>query len=207
MFAFHPPWNECIAEGCIRVGDEKVRPPQPPNAHPSSIKTPADYPKEVERRAKAKAKREKRAAKADKIEAENVTLTQQDVEKKRERATSSKASGLKKNTAAASDAAKPRRKALAKRSKKAANSSDDGGYSSDSEEEGPEENCRRKMLKKFSMTERQSSTIPLKALPRLFCLQEDLPGMQWRKCWCCSYGDCSTEEVEQDLYQKKEIIG
>ena len=144
LFAFHPPWNECIAEGCIREGEEKVRPPQPQNAHPSSIKTPADYPKEVERRAKAKAKREKKAAKADKIEAENVTLTQQDVEKKKERASASKASALKKNTAAASDAAKPRKKTLAKRSKKAANSSDDGGYSSDFEEEGPEENLPKK---------------------------------------------------------------
>ena len=63
-----------------------MRPPVPADAHPSSIKTPTDYPLEVEKRPKAKAKREKKALKTEKVEAVNVALTQQDVQKKKERA-------------------------------------------------------------------------------------------------------------------------
>jgi hypothetical protein len=63
LFAFTPPWTECIAEGYIKEGEDRVRPPQPPIAHPSSIKAPANYPKEVEKKAKAKAKRDKKVDK------------------------------------------------------------------------------------------------------------------------------------------------
>ena len=58
MFAFTPPWNDYIAEGCLGPNDEKVRPTPPPNAHADSLKTTADFTKEVEKREKAKAKRE-----------------------------------------------------------------------------------------------------------------------------------------------------
>jgi hypothetical protein len=53
-----------------------VRPPLPHNAHPTSMTTPVDYPEEVERMAKARAKREKKATKVEKVEAKNVELTQ-----------------------------------------------------------------------------------------------------------------------------------
>jgi hypothetical protein len=72
----------CIAEGCINEGDERVRPPQPANAHPDSLKTITDFPKEVEKRAKAKAKCGAKEGKAKQVEAENVALTRQDVQKK-----------------------------------------------------------------------------------------------------------------------------
>ena len=83
MFAFTPPWNDFIVENCLGPDDEKVRPPPPGNAHADSLKTTANFPEEVEKRAKAKAKREARAAKKNKIEQKNIELTQQDVQDKR----------------------------------------------------------------------------------------------------------------------------
>jgi hypothetical protein len=68
MFVFTPPWNDCIAEGCLGQDDEKVRPAPPPNAHADSLKTIADFPEEVAKREKAKAKREARAAKKNQVE-------------------------------------------------------------------------------------------------------------------------------------------
>ena len=76
LFAFNPPWNDCIAENCIGPDDEKVRPPPPANAHTDSLKTIADFAEEVAKRAKAKAKREAREAKKIQVEANNVALTQ-----------------------------------------------------------------------------------------------------------------------------------
>ena len=88
LFAFNPPWNDCIAEGCIKEGEDKVRPAPPTNPHPTSHRTPADYPQELKKRAKAK--REQKAAKTEKIEAKNVVLTHQDVQKKKEGASASR---------------------------------------------------------------------------------------------------------------------
>ena len=76
LFAFTPPWNDCIAEGCLGPNDEKVRPAPPPNAHADSLKTTADFPEEVEKRAKAKANRDAKAAKKNQVEQRNVELTQ-----------------------------------------------------------------------------------------------------------------------------------
>ena len=95
LFAFTPPWNDCIAENCIGPDDEKVRPPQPQNAHPDSLKTIADFPEEVAKRAKAKAKRDAREAKKNQVEARNVALTQQDVQKKKDRASTRKESKVR----------------------------------------------------------------------------------------------------------------
>lgn len=67
-------------------------PPQPPNAHPTSLTTVADFLDEAAKRAKAKPKRDTKEAKAKQIEAKNVKFTQQDVLKKKERASASKAS-------------------------------------------------------------------------------------------------------------------
>ena len=64
MFAFTPPWNDCIAEGCLGQDDEKVRPALPPNAHANSFKTIADFREEIGKREKAKAKREAREGKS-----------------------------------------------------------------------------------------------------------------------------------------------
>ena len=63
MLAFTPPWNDSFAEGCLGQDDEKVRPAPPANAHANSLKTTADFPEEVEKRAKAKANREAKASK------------------------------------------------------------------------------------------------------------------------------------------------
>lgn len=127
LFAFTPPWGDCIDEGCIKEGGHKVRPAHPPNPHTNSIKTPADYPQEVDKRAKAKAKRDKKAAKTEKVEAENVVLTQQDAQKKKDRASASQEGRQRENPSASSSAAKPQKKTLAKRAKKAANASEDEG--------------------------------------------------------------------------------
>ena len=51
-----------------------------------SLKTIADFPEEVAKRGKAKAKHETRAAKKNQVEQRNVELTQQDVQEKKERA-------------------------------------------------------------------------------------------------------------------------
>lgn len=56
-----------------------MRPPQPPNAHPDSLKIVVDFPEEAAKRAKAKAKHEAKEANAKQTEAKNVVLTQQDV--------------------------------------------------------------------------------------------------------------------------------
>lgn len=48
------------------------KPPPPLNPDPTSLKTLEDFPDKVERRAKARAKHEQRAAKAKKVEAQNV---------------------------------------------------------------------------------------------------------------------------------------
>ena len=50
LFAFTPPWNDSIAEGCLGQEDEKVRPAPPPNTHADSLKTKADFPEEVAKR-------------------------------------------------------------------------------------------------------------------------------------------------------------
>ena len=68
MFAFTPPWNGCIAEGCLGQDDEKVRLAPPANAHVDSLKTMVDFLEEVEKRAKAKAKREARLVKKNQVE-------------------------------------------------------------------------------------------------------------------------------------------
>ena len=86
MFAFTPPWNDCIAEGCLGPNDEKVRPTPTPYAHTDFLKTIADFPGEIAKREKAKAKREPRLAKKNQVEQQNVELTQQDVIEKKERA-------------------------------------------------------------------------------------------------------------------------
>ena len=62
LFAFTPPWNDCIAENCIGPDDENFRPPQPSNTHPNSLKTIADFPKEVEKSVKAKAMHDARVS-------------------------------------------------------------------------------------------------------------------------------------------------
>lgn len=84
-----------------------MRPPQPPNAHPTSLTTVVDFPDEAAKRAKAKAKRDAKEAKAKQTETKNVELTQQDMPTKKERAFASKASRSKKDEP--SSAAKPRR--------------------------------------------------------------------------------------------------
>jgi hypothetical protein len=76
LFAFNPPWNDCIAENCIGPNDEKVRPDPPANPHLDSLKTVDDFPEEVAKRAKAKAKREACEARKKQVEAHNVALTQ-----------------------------------------------------------------------------------------------------------------------------------
>ena len=97
LFTFTPLWNDCIAENCIGPNDEKVRPPQPENAHPDSLKTIADFPDEVAKRAKAKAKRDAREVKKYQVEAKNIVLTQQDVQKKKDYASTSKGSKSRKS--------------------------------------------------------------------------------------------------------------
>lgn len=94
-----------------------MRPPQPHNAHPTSITTTANYLDEVERRAK-EAKREKRVSKDEKLAAKNVELTQQDVFKKKEHASAPKASHPKKNIDDPSSASKPRRKLYLRETRK-----------------------------------------------------------------------------------------
>lgn len=145
MFVFNPPWNECIADGCLREGQEKVRPPPPQNPHPTSMTTSADWSEEVERRAKARAKCERKVAKAEKVESKNVELTEQDVTKKKGWAFASKASRSKKD-GEPSSIAKPQRKTIMKRAKKDA--SNNAKYSSSSKEDVSEG-----ILKIFSMTE------------------------------------------------------
>ena len=72
LFAFTPPWNVCIAEGCLGPNDGKVRPYPPPNAHAESLKTIADFLEEVEKRAKAKAKRDTKEGNKNQLEQRNV---------------------------------------------------------------------------------------------------------------------------------------
>ena len=75
LFAYTPPWNDCIAENCIGPDYEKVRQPPPSNDHSDSLKNIADFPDEVAKRAKAKAKCEARQAKKTQADVTNVTLT------------------------------------------------------------------------------------------------------------------------------------
>ena len=51
-FAFHPPWGDCREIGLIRASDPQERPPPPPDADESSLKTPYFYPKEKAKRLK-----------------------------------------------------------------------------------------------------------------------------------------------------------
>ena len=93
--SFTPPWNGCITKGCIQEGEERVSHPRPLNAHPTSLTTVDDFIDEAAKRGKAKAKRDAKEAKAKQVKAKNVELTQQDVLKKKECASPSKASHLK----------------------------------------------------------------------------------------------------------------
>jgi hypothetical protein len=82
-FAFHPPWGDCREIGLVRARDPQERPPAPPTAHESSLKTPDSYPEE---KAKHLLNAEKRAKKAEKKRAreeENVRLIKSDVKKKK----------------------------------------------------------------------------------------------------------------------------
>ena len=116
LFAFTPPWNDCIADNCVGPNDEKVRPPQPSNAHLDSLKTIVDFPEEVAKRAKAKAKHDAREVKKNQVDPKNIMLTQQDTQKKKDRASASKGS---KSGESISPSA-PRNKFVAEKSKKAA---------------------------------------------------------------------------------------
>lgn len=96
-----------------------MRPPQPPNAHSDSLKTITDFRQEVEKRAKAKAKRDAKEANAKQVEAENVALTKQDVLKKKWLAFASKASKSRMSVSPPAS----RRKFVSKRIKKVASDS------------------------------------------------------------------------------------
>nr|XP_020173034.1 eukaryotic translation initiation factor 5B-like [Aegilops tauschii subsp. strangulata] len=129
MFAFTPPWNDFIAENCIGPDDEKVRPPPPSNAHADSLKTIANFPEEVEKRDKAKAKCESKVVKKNQVEERNVALTQQDIQKKKYRASKGSKSGKSVSPRA------PRKKCVTTKSKKAASDS----FDESSEENAPDE--------------------------------------------------------------------
>lgn len=56
-FAFTPPWGGCVVKCCLKDTDPQMRLlPIPADADPSSLKTPEDYPDEVEKRREAAAK-------------------------------------------------------------------------------------------------------------------------------------------------------
>lgn len=95
LFAFNPHWNVCIAKNCIGQNDEKVRMPPPADAQRDSLKTIEDFPEEVAKRGKAKAKHEAKEVKKKQVEAKNVKLAKEDVLKK-EQASASKGSKSKK---------------------------------------------------------------------------------------------------------------
>ena len=82
-FAFHPPWGEFHEIGLIRVGRLQERPPPPPDAHESSIKTLDSYPKEKTKRLKNAENHAKKAAKDQAKEDENRCLIKSGVEKKK----------------------------------------------------------------------------------------------------------------------------
>jgi hypothetical protein len=82
-FAFHPPWGDYREIGLIRPNDPQERPPPPPNAHESSLRTPENYPDELAKRQRNALKRAKKAEKLRAREEENCRLLKDDVEKKK----------------------------------------------------------------------------------------------------------------------------
>jgi hypothetical protein len=82
-FAFHPPWGDCREISLIKPNGPKERPPPPPNAHESSLRTPESYPDELAKRQRNAIKRAKRAEKQKAREEENLRLLKDDVEKKK----------------------------------------------------------------------------------------------------------------------------
>ena len=153
LFAFTPLWNDCIVENCIGPDDEKVRPPQPQNAHPDSLKTIVDFPDEVAKRAKAKAKPDARAVKKSQVEAKNVALTQQDVQKKKDRASRGSKFGKSVSPHA------PRKKTTINKSKKVVSDSSNGSSSTGAADEIPMYDQRAILNKPYE------TPSPVKVLP------------------------------------------
>ena len=81
--AFHPPWCDCREIGLLRASDPQERPPPPPDADESSLKTPAFYPDELAERQKNAEKRAKKVEKEWAREEENHQMLKYEVEKKK----------------------------------------------------------------------------------------------------------------------------
>nr|XP_020188097.1 uncharacterized protein LOC109773792 [Aegilops tauschii subsp. strangulata] len=116
-------------ERCLGQEDEKLRPAPPPNAHADSLKTIADFPKEVAKREKAKAKHEARLANKNQVEQQNVELTQQDVIEKKERASARKEKKKRKSVSPRAS----KKKSVVSKSKKFASASSDEESSDDND--------------------------------------------------------------------------
>lgn len=82
-FTFHTPWGDCREIGFLHASDPQERPPPPPDADESSLKTPASYPNELAKRQKNAKKRAKKAEKDKAREEENRRLIKSDIEKKK----------------------------------------------------------------------------------------------------------------------------
>ena len=85
------------------------------------------------KRAKAKAKREARESKKNKVEAQNIALTQQDTQKKKDRPSARKEIKVRKSVSPRA----PRKKTTVKKSKKVVSDSSDGSSSEDVSDEIP----------------------------------------------------------------------
>lgn len=96
--------------------------PIPADADPSSLKTPEDYPDEVEKRREAAAKWAQKVLKDKAREEKNLELLKSDLEEKKKKRESAKKESCSKNKHGPeySGSSKPRRKRLSKRTKKAA---------------------------------------------------------------------------------------
>jgi len=82
-FAFHPPWGDCREIGLLRASDPQERPPPPPEAHESSLRTPDSYPDETAKRQKNAKKRAKKAEKERAQEEQIVVLSNLTSKRKR----------------------------------------------------------------------------------------------------------------------------
>ncbi|XP_044403437.1 uncharacterized protein [Triticum aestivum] len=124
--------------------------PNPPtNAHVDSLKTIADFPKEVDKRAKA--------AKRNEVEQRNLELTQQDVQEKKDRAFARKRKFVSPQASI--------KKSVARESKKAASASES------SDENAPKEismyNQRALLDKPYQTRSPAKVSPPFRMSPRL----------------------------------------
>ena len=117
----------------------------------------------MEKRAKAKAKREARAAKKNQVEQRNVNLTQQDIQKKKDRASARKESKARKSVSPRAS----RKKSVARKSKKAASASSDDSSDDNAGEEIPMYDQRALLDKPYQTPSPAKVSPPLSMSPRL----------------------------------------